>query len=248
MNHQTESAAKAGQSRGTDIRPVQRALGAFLFKVWGVVVFGMSLGLSCASAGLYSSGALNTAIPDGNPAGITSAINVSGAGTILSSGDNVSVTLNLSGGNIGDLYAFLTFGGHTVELMNQPGGGAYLGGSFTGVTLSDGNPTSVSSYGGGNASSVSFNPSAGGTAFQAFNGMSADGTWTLFFADLSGGDGGNVTTLTSWNLNITEVPEPVTLALGIFGVLAAVVGVARHFRANGTYCPFRATSRLGAEC
>ena len=189
------------------------------------------LGVVSASAALYSSSD-TPVIPDGNPAGITSTINVSGAGTILSSGDNVSVTLNLSGGNIGDLYAYLRFNGATVLLLNQPGGGGpYLGGSFTSVTLSDGNSSSVDNYGGGAAANVSFNPTGvnGSTAFQAFNGLSANGHWTLFFADLSGGDGGNVTTLNGWSLNLTAVPEPANAALGIFAGLVLLGTVAKRF-------------------
>jgi hypothetical protein len=162
--------------------------------------------------------------------GITSIINVSGAGGIASSGDNVSVILKLSGGNIGDLVAYLSFNGTTIQLLNRPGvteGNllGYTGNSsfvFNPVTLSDGNSVSVDSYGGGSVSSaVAYNPTAGSTGFQAFNGQSsANGNWTLFFADLSGGDGANVTTLNGWSLNIEAVPEPANLALGIFGLLA----------------------------
>jgi hypothetical protein len=43
-------------------------------------------------------------------------------------------------------------------------------------------------------------------------------TWTLFFADTSAG---GVNTLNSWSLDITAVPEPLNMALGIFGVLLA---------------------------
>jgi len=196
-----------------------------LIKLLAGVVCGLALGLASASASLsISSTDTPVTIPDGNSVGITSVINVSGAGTILSSWDNVSVTLNLSGGNIGDLYAYLRYNGQTVVLMNQPGGSSpYLGGSFTSVTLSDGSFPSVNSYGGGNASSVSYNPSGGSTAFQAFNGMSANGNWTLFFADLSGGDGANTTTLNGWSLDITAVPEPVNVALVLFGMVATGV-------------------------
>jgi subtilisin-like proprotein convertase family protein len=196
-----------------------------------------SLGLACAlgcgmtqaSATLFSSSSA-VGIPDGNAVGVSSAINVGGLGNILSSGDNVSVTLNLSGGNIGDLYAYLQFNNTKVVLMNQPGGGTYLGGGFSSVTLSDNNSVNVDSYGGGSVNNVSFNPSAGGTAFQAFNGMSANGTWTLFFADLSGNDGANVTTLNSWSLDVTPVPEPVNVALIAFAAIFGGFAIARGVR------------------
>ena len=66
------------------------------------------------------------------------------------------------------------------------------------------------------------------TAFlSSFNGLDPNGTWTLFIADVSGGD---QSTLVSWELDITAVPEPVTVALGIFGGLFAFLGAARLWR------------------
>ena len=44
------------------------------------------------------------------------------------------------------------------------------------------------------------------------NDGTGNGTWTLFFADLT--RGGGQAYLDSWTLNLTVVPEPVTLALG----------------------------------
>ena len=48
---------------------------------------------------------------------------------------------------------------------------------------------------------------------SAFNTLDVNGDWTLFVDDLSGDD---VSTLVSWDLDITDVPEPATVALGIF--------------------------------
>jgi subtilisin-like proprotein convertase family protein len=194
-------------------------------KILCLVMCGLGLGMLSAPAGIYYSSG-SPVIPDANPVGITSAISVGDAGTIGA----VSVTLNLSGGNIGDLYAYLTFNGTKVDLMNQPGGGTYLGGSFNNVTLSDGAYANVNSLTSGDHINETYNASSGSTAFQAYNGMSENGNWTLFFADLSGGDGTNLTTLNSWSLNITEVPEPVTLALGIFGGALATLAVVRLAR------------------
>ena len=208
------------------------------------VVCGLALGLAGASASLsISYSGLGQQIPDGSSVGITSVATVSGAGSIASFGDNVSVTLNLSGGNIGDLVAYLSYDGVTVQLLNRPGTGGnpaslgYTGNSsfvFNPVTLSDGNSTSVDSYGGGSVSSaVSYNPSAGSSGFQAFNGLSSvAGNWTLSFADLSGNDGANVTTLNGWSLGITAVPEPANVALGVFGGLMALAGCVRLCRNN----------------
>ena len=53
----------------------------------------------------------------------------------------------------------------------------------------------------------------------------SNGTWTLFLADLSAGAQSQ---LVSWELDITAVPEPVNVALGIFaGVFLAVTLVSR---------------------
>lgn len=203
-----------------------------LIAILGLVACGLALGLANASATLsYSYSGTGQTITDGSSVGITSIATVSGPGVVASSGDNVSVTLNLTGGNLGDLYSYLSYNGHVVVLLNRPGTGGNplnLGVqgsssySFAG-TLADGYSTSVDASGG---TSGSYQASGGATAFQTFNGLTAAGNWTLFFADLSGGDGANTTTLTGWTLNITAVPEPVTLALTVFlAMLLALTGV-----------------------
>jgi len=57
------------------------------------------------------------------------------------------------------------------------------------------------------------------TSLLDFNGKAPDGTWTLVLGDYSSGNTGS---LAGWSLEITAVPEPITMALGIFGTL--VVG------------------------
>src|SRR5277367_2036542 len=57
-------------------------------------------------------------IPDGNPIGVDSTLNVSGISLPITS---VSITLNISGGNNGDLVAYLSYDGQLVTLFNQPG-------------------------------------------------------------------------------------------------------------------------------
>ena len=57
-----------------------------------------------------------------------------------------------------------------------------------------------------------------------FNSLNPNSTWTLFFADTSSG-GEN--TLASWSLNITAVPEPANVALGIFAGVLVLAGLAR---------------------
>ena len=94
------------------------------------------------------------------------------------------------------------------------------------ITLQDGTSDhgSIQSETSGSVLSGSYN--AAGTLVN-FNGSVADGTWTLYFEDLS--SGGGTSTLNSWSLNIEAVPEPVNVALGIFGGLLLTVGLARRF-------------------
>jgi len=162
-------------------------------------------------------------IPDGNPVGVASTLGVSGLGTI--DGD-ISVTLNISGGNNGDLYAYLSYNGTLVTLLNQPGVGPGnpLGDTDSGynVVLSDGAYGNINNATGSGTVSGTFNAAGGATALSAYNGTDSTGTWTLFIADLSGGDSSD-SQLNSWYLTINgnTVPEPITEALVIFGLFGA---------------------------
>jgi hypothetical protein len=55
--------------------------------------------------------------------------------------------------------------------------------------------------------------------------MAMVGQWTLFIADVSAG-GGNES-VNSWELDITAVPEPINVALGVFGAALTLFGVCR---------------------
>jgi hypothetical protein len=194
----------------------------------------------------YSSFNNGGVIPTGNAAGFTDSESVSGV-TDLGSIDNVTVSLNISGGFNGDLYGYLVYqpsgGGSTTTavLLNRPGLGTggpvqtYFGYSDPGmnVTLNDATTlTSIDNYGGGGVPTGTFN-SAGGTLNTAFGGVSTvNGKWTLALFDLT--SGGSAATLTSWGLSVSEVPEPVTWALIIFGALSVpVVLVKRRMQSAG---------------
>jgi len=60
------------------------------------------------------------------------------------------------------------------------------------------------------------------TAFlSSFNGLAADGNWTLFMADMSAGD---ESTLTGWGLTITgSVPEPSRVLLLMLGLASSLL-------------------------
>ena len=168
-----------------------------------------------------SNPALNGAIPDGNPTGI----NFDGIFNLANTGDpvlGVTVGLNLSGGYNGDLYAYLAApDGTLVMLMNQPGTDAFgAGGAGMNITLLAGTSDhgSIQSAGDGYLSG-SYNPAGTLASFgtSASPGGSANGSWSLFFADLN--SGGGTSQLDSWTLGITVVPEPVPLALGLFAAM-----------------------------
>ena len=71
-----------------------------------------------APAGVYTYSGPAYAIPDGNPNGVYSTIAVADPDHQITS---LSVTLNVSGGYNGDLYAYLSYGGVLVPLLNRVG-------------------------------------------------------------------------------------------------------------------------------
>jgi len=167
-------------------------------------------------------------IADGDPAGVV----FSGTFNQANPGDHilgVTVGLNISGGYNGDLYAYLVApNGTLVALFNQPGASAFgAGGAGMNITLQSGTSTygSIQTAGDGYLTG-SYNASGSLLAFGTSEspGGAANGTWSLFFADMS--SGGGTATLNSWSLELTVVPEPVTLALGLFVVmLVALAGL-----------------------
>lgn len=162
---------------------------------------------------LYPSGNLPGAvIPDNNTTGTGDSLTY-----IFSQVDSIitdlALTFALQGGYSGDLSGYLRLG----NAVNSP---IYnLTTLIRASSLSGGSPTTYS---------IDFNTATYGSGFQsAFNGQNPNNTWTLFFADTRAGD---QTTLNGWSLNITAVPEPVNVALGVFGGLFAAAGLVRIVR------------------
>ena len=198
-----------------------------------MVLFTAVLGAGVARGTLYTEtfGGLSTAIPEGNPVGVTVSESVGNIPSGMTVG-GLTVDLTVSGGYNGSLYAYLVApNGTLVTLLNQPGvtGGNPFGyaGSGLNVTLSD-----------AASGNIQTTPETAGTVFagtyqaagalSGFDGSAADGTWTLFFADLA--SGGGQATLTGFNLDITAVPEPANVALAFFGVGVIGIGAARIYR------------------
>src|SRR5205814_3076743 len=65
------------------------------------------------------------------------------------------------------------------------------------------------------SSGATFSAAPRNSMLSVFNGMDPNGMWTLFIADVSGG---NESTLVSWGLGLsTVVPEPASVAfVGLF--------------------------------
>ena len=186
-------------------------------------------------------------IPDGSPVGTVFTGTFGNAG----SGDKVlgiTVNLTVTGGNNGSLYAYLVApNGTLVLLLDRPGVAAtgnpmgYAGSGFgSGSGTSSTFTLSDNIAGGATYSSIQTTAETPGAqvtgTFNAagtlgtFNNSSANGNWELFFADLT--KGGGASTVTGWSLNLTVVPEPVTLALGLFvAMLLTLAGLRRFWRA-----------------
>jgi subtilisin-like proprotein convertase family protein len=173
-----------------------------------ICLLGLLLAFSVpAGAALYQYGALAGgsalgAIPDNNTIGLTESFTASEAGSSISA---LTLTIQLQNGSATDLSGYLRLG-------NTTGSPYYnLTSLIQAQTLSAGSPTTFS---------IDFGTPGFSTAF---NGQNPNDTWTLFFADKVAGD---TTTLNGWRLDVTAVPEPVNMALGLLGgFLLALAGI-----------------------
>jgi subtilisin-like proprotein convertase family protein len=179
---------------------------------------------------------VNQTIPDANAAGLTLPQNL----TLLPGAiSDVKVSLDITGGFNGDLYAYLAGpGGGFAVLLNRVGvsnNASVFGYSDAGLnaTFSDaaanGNihyyqnvitPMGGQLLGTWQPDGINIDPRSTPSAFlgagqaamlSSLNGLNPNGPWTLFLADLSAG---SQSTVVSWGLDITTtVPEPQSLAL-----------------------------------
>ena len=119
------------------------------------------LGLSLSAwAATYDSGFQNSGLIPDDTTVWSDTHTVSGEQPYITS---VSVTLNLSGGQNGDLYAYLSYGNTKLVLLNRVGTGTgenstsnptytfgYSASGFSGLVLADGGPSGdIHAYGGG---------------------------------------------------------------------------------------------------
>lgn len=195
----------------------------------------------------------NQTIPDGNASGLALSTNLTGIfGSIIS----IGVSLDVSGGYNGDLYAYLRGpDGEFTLLLNRIGvtSGNAFGYSNTGLDItfddsmdypnihfyqsddynlnSSGQLTGTWSSDGRNIDPLSdpsdFANTLPTSSLNSFDGENPNGTWTLFLADLSNG---GQSTILNWDLEIQTVPEPSARnlfpTLLIFFIIERVLG---HF-------------------
>ena len=199
---------------------------------------------------------VNDTVPDNNPSGLSDAQTI-GSSSINEIAD-VQVTLHISGGFNGDLYCYVSHSSGFSVLLNRTGktsssafGYADPGFdvTFNGTAANDVHlyQTFSPSFDGQGRLTGMWQPDARNVdpanvldtdsrtaTLSSFNGLNANGKWTLFVADLHSGA---VSSVDSWSLQITGVPEPVNVALLVFGgVFACAIGVrslARKWVARG---------------
>ena len=193
--------------------------------IFCVLLLAFALQVSASlTTNIFSSGFANSGyVPDNDFSGWSDTRTLSGytGGSALV--ENVFVTLNIAGGWNGDLYGYLVHSSGFVVLLDRVGSSTfspygYGEAGFTGVMLADDAAhTSIESYGGSSAAAAALSGgtynSQDGTLNTAFDGLSVNGNWTLFLADLSSGD---ISQVTGWTLTIDAVPEPTTWAMMIF--------------------------------
>ncbi|MDB4383948.1 hypothetical protein N9042_00450 [bacterium] len=201
-----------------------------------------ALSLQAASISITSSPSI--VVTDGSSSGITDAINVSGNPEAIESITvefNLSAASG-SSAFLGDLYVYLTNGTDLAVLVNRPGGTSSNQFGYsdnqsmmvlfsqlglndihdyrTPVTGDPSTPLSSTLTGTWQPDSRNTDPSLvldtdPRTAdLSAFVGNPADGTYTLFVADMSSG---NVHQLDSWTLNIETVPEVSSFLMVVLG-------------------------------
>jgi len=206
------------------------------------------------AAVVLSSNTLNTAIPDGQTAGINSKLTLNAPGQTV---DNVRVFLEIQGTGVGgawngDYYAALVHDNKRAVLLNRPGLSSldpvgYSDNGFN-VTFDDNAAVDVHRYR-QSLTPASLQPVTGtwqpdargelphlvtvdsirSQFLSIFDDTPANGDWYLVVADYEFGGTGR---LVRWGLELTLVPEPAHGVLAIGGGLAAFAWYRRRAKAS----------------
>jgi len=194
----------------------------------------------------YDFSGLSVALPDGDPTGLADLRNIS---TSITSIDDISVSLNVSGTWNGDIYATLQHDSGFAVLLNRVGRtgntgiGAFGSGDDGFDVIFNDSPGAIDIHGfgsGGGLVSGTFgsdgrevdpdlvlDASPRTALLDNFLGLDPNGDWTLFLADLSGGD---QHVLQDWSMAITgteggmAVPDGGSSALILTFALAGLLG------------------------
>ena len=155
--------------------------------------FSVPTGAPSASSTNFPYAGGPVAIPDGNAAGVSIPLTVSGFGSALSSltfsldgtsctAATGATTVGLDHSWVGDLVITLTSpSGTTVTLMSRPGGTLNSGNNFCQTVLDDSASTSIQTVASSQAPFTgTFKPAS---PLAAFRGESGDGTWILHVTD-----------------------------------------------------------------
>lgn len=175
-------------------------------------------------------------IPDNDGVGASNTITLSVTGEAQI--EIIEIQVEIEGGWNGDLYAYLVHDGKISVLLNRPGrtllnaeGSASSGMNllFSDNATSDvhvalpnsGTPVGSFQPDGRTTDPLAVLDTDARTApLSVFGNQNANGAWTLFLADQGAGE---VSTLKSWTLSVSLVPEPSTSILAGLSVIGLVL-------------------------
>ncbi len=167
----------------------------------------------CQASSISGTNNTPAPIPDNNPAGVTSVINVAGAGTYLW---DVNLRTFITHTFAGDLDITLTSPAGTVVTITTDNGGSnddvFNGTDWDDSAGSLNPPGAVTDNTFANL--VVETPLVPEEALAAFIGQNPNGNWTLTVVDDAGADTG---TLNSWSLDLTTLPAAPVNASPVFG-------------------------------
>jgi subtilisin-like proprotein convertase family protein len=167
----------------------------------------------------------------------------------LSSIGSISVSLCISGGFNGDLYAYLSHGDGFAVLLNRVGASISnpdgSPGSGFDLVLRHGNYPDIHLAAAATPLSAMLSAEGRLTYFSAecentlgaFHGLDPAGDWTLFLADRAGG---SISTVNGWSIDIqpmAAVPEPShLLTMSVLGLCGVVFRTASFYRKRRITC------------